>query len=310
MDSPFDVVADPARRRLLDALRQAPRPVGELAAVTGSSQPSASRHLLRIPRETVAATCHTAGVTGCTRFARGFAELADWLTPTRVPAPARASVGYAAIALRSSCARPSRFSRRSNRPAHSELFRSTTASAPAPTGPRARARARPAPGTRSRLDAVRRARPPAPAPAPSPRARPGRARRTTSALRHGLLPARADTARAAAPDPRGPSRRGRPPAAAPPGGGPACSGRRRRSASARAGDRRQATTPRPTRAGRSACVAVSSSTACSEITAAHSGLIPSGVVIPRRRPAGSSAAGAFGRRRAAPARRGCAPAAA
>ncbi len=81
MDSPFDVVAEPARRRLLDALRQAPRPVGELAAATGLSQPSASRHL-RILREAGLVTCRTAGRHRVYEVRpQGFAELADWLTP-------------------------------------------------------------------------------------------------------------------------------------------------------------------------------------------------------------------------------------
>ncbi len=81
MDSPFDVVADPARRRLLDALRQAPRPVGELAAATGLSQPSASRHL-RILREAGLVTFRTAGHHRVYEVRpQGFTELADWLTP-------------------------------------------------------------------------------------------------------------------------------------------------------------------------------------------------------------------------------------
>ena len=81
MDSPFDVVADPARRRLLDALRQAPRPVGELAAATNLSQPSTSRHL-RILREAGLVRCRTAGRHRVYEVRpQGFAELADWLTP-------------------------------------------------------------------------------------------------------------------------------------------------------------------------------------------------------------------------------------
>ena len=81
MDSPFDVVADPARRRLLDVLRQAPRPVGELAAATGLSQPSTSRHL-RILREAGLVTCRSAGRHRLYEVRpQGFAELADWLTP-------------------------------------------------------------------------------------------------------------------------------------------------------------------------------------------------------------------------------------
>jgi DNA-binding transcriptional ArsR family regulator len=46
----FEVVAEPARRELLDVLVSGPKAVGELAAMTGLSQPNTSRHL-RILRE-------------------------------------------------------------------------------------------------------------------------------------------------------------------------------------------------------------------------------------------------------------------
>lgn len=46
----FDVVAEPARRRILDLLRERPRPVGELVAALGLSQPGVSKHL-RVLRE-------------------------------------------------------------------------------------------------------------------------------------------------------------------------------------------------------------------------------------------------------------------
>jgi DNA-binding transcriptional ArsR family regulator len=41
----FDVLAQPARRRILDLLRERPRPVGELVARLGLSQPGTSKHL-------------------------------------------------------------------------------------------------------------------------------------------------------------------------------------------------------------------------------------------------------------------------
>ena len=81
MNSAFDVVVDPARRRLLDVLLHAPRPVGELAAATGLSQPNTSRHL-RILREAGLVTCRAAGRHRIYELRpQGFAELADWLTP-------------------------------------------------------------------------------------------------------------------------------------------------------------------------------------------------------------------------------------
>jgi DNA-binding transcriptional ArsR family regulator len=41
----FDVLAEPNRRRILDLLRQAERPVGELVRELGVSQPAVSKHL-------------------------------------------------------------------------------------------------------------------------------------------------------------------------------------------------------------------------------------------------------------------------
>ncbi len=46
----FEVLADPARRAILDLLRERPRPVGELTAELGLSQPGTSKHL-RVLRE-------------------------------------------------------------------------------------------------------------------------------------------------------------------------------------------------------------------------------------------------------------------
>jgi DNA-binding transcriptional ArsR family regulator len=45
MATTFDVVAEPMRRRILDLLRERPRPVGELVGLLGISQPGVSKHL-------------------------------------------------------------------------------------------------------------------------------------------------------------------------------------------------------------------------------------------------------------------------
>jgi DNA-binding transcriptional ArsR family regulator len=50
MATTFDVVAEPMRRRILDLLRERPRPVGELVDLLGLSQPGVSKHL-RVLRE-------------------------------------------------------------------------------------------------------------------------------------------------------------------------------------------------------------------------------------------------------------------
>jgi DNA-binding transcriptional ArsR family regulator len=81
--TPFEVVAEPARRELLDALLSGPRTVGELAHSAGLSQPNTSRHL-RILRE--------AGIVACRPDAQRrlyelrperLLELDRWLAPYR-----------------------------------------------------------------------------------------------------------------------------------------------------------------------------------------------------------------------------------
>ncbi len=77
----FEVVAEPARRQLLDLLIRGPRAVGQLVAETGLSQPNTSRHL-RILREAGLVESHTVGQRRLyTLRGEGFAELARWLTP-------------------------------------------------------------------------------------------------------------------------------------------------------------------------------------------------------------------------------------
>ncbi len=50
MIAPFEVLAEPNRRRILDLLREADRPVGDLVGALAVSQPAVSKHL-RILRE-------------------------------------------------------------------------------------------------------------------------------------------------------------------------------------------------------------------------------------------------------------------
>ena len=45
MSTTFEVIAEPARRQILDLLRERPHAVGELVRETGLSQPNTSRHL-------------------------------------------------------------------------------------------------------------------------------------------------------------------------------------------------------------------------------------------------------------------------
>jgi DNA-binding transcriptional ArsR family regulator len=79
--SAFEVVAEPARRQLLDLLIHGPRAVGELVTVTGLSQPNTSRHL-RILREAGLVEVRAEGRRRVYALrGEGFAELARWLTP-------------------------------------------------------------------------------------------------------------------------------------------------------------------------------------------------------------------------------------
>ena len=50
MATTFTVLAEPARRRILDLLLEKPRPVGELTQQLGLTQPGTSKHL-RVLRE-------------------------------------------------------------------------------------------------------------------------------------------------------------------------------------------------------------------------------------------------------------------
>ena len=50
MASTWTALADPQRRAMLELLRERPRPVGELTAALGLSQPGTSKHL-RVLRE-------------------------------------------------------------------------------------------------------------------------------------------------------------------------------------------------------------------------------------------------------------------
>jgi DNA-binding transcriptional ArsR family regulator len=81
MRNAFEVVAEPARRRILDLLRRNACTVGELVSATGMSQPNTSRHL-RILRDAGLVQSRAAGQRRVYELrGEGFAELARWMTP-------------------------------------------------------------------------------------------------------------------------------------------------------------------------------------------------------------------------------------
>ena len=83
MPNVLEVLAEPHRRRILDALRQGELPVGGLVQQLGSSQPLVSKHL-RVLRE---AGLVEARVDGQRRLYRlrpePLVELDAWLEPYR-----------------------------------------------------------------------------------------------------------------------------------------------------------------------------------------------------------------------------------
>ncbi len=83
MQTTFEVLAEPSRRKILDLLRERPRRVGELVELVGMSQPGVSKHL-RVLRD--------ASLVGVRRDAQRrwyelrpepLSEIEAWLEPYR-----------------------------------------------------------------------------------------------------------------------------------------------------------------------------------------------------------------------------------
>src|SRR5215218_7380900 len=81
--SAFAAVSDPARRRILELLRERERPVGELVERLKLSQPGVSKHL-RVLREAGLVRVRPEGQRRWYGLrAEPLAELDAWLTPYR-----------------------------------------------------------------------------------------------------------------------------------------------------------------------------------------------------------------------------------
>jgi DNA-binding transcriptional ArsR family regulator len=79
----FDVVAEPNRRRILDLLCEAERPVGELVGALSLSQPAVSKHL-RVLREAGLVEVRIDAQRRLYRLrAEPLREIDEWLTPYR-----------------------------------------------------------------------------------------------------------------------------------------------------------------------------------------------------------------------------------
>ena len=81
--TPFEAIAEPNRRRLLDLLRTGERPAGDLVEATGLSQPGVSKHL-KLLREAGLVSVRPDGQRRLYRLEAGeLAELDAWLKPFR-----------------------------------------------------------------------------------------------------------------------------------------------------------------------------------------------------------------------------------
>lgn len=81
--SPFEALAEPNRRRILDLLREGQRPAGELVDALGLSQPGVSKHLKTL-REAGLVKVTADGQRRLYRIApETLAEVDAWLLPYR-----------------------------------------------------------------------------------------------------------------------------------------------------------------------------------------------------------------------------------
>lgn len=81
--SPFEALAEPNRRRILDVLREGERPAGDLVEALAISQPGVSKHL-KLLREAGLVSVRADGQRRLYRLEPGgLADLEAWLTPYR-----------------------------------------------------------------------------------------------------------------------------------------------------------------------------------------------------------------------------------
>lgn len=83
MASPFAVLAEPARRHILDLLLERPRMVGELTEELGLSQPGTSKHLRVLREAGLVAVRRDAQRRWYELRAAPLVEVDEWLEPYR-----------------------------------------------------------------------------------------------------------------------------------------------------------------------------------------------------------------------------------
>ena len=81
--TPFEAVAEPSRRAILDILRAGERPAGDLVSALALSQPGVSKHL-KLLREAGLVSVRVDGQRRLHRLQpQGLKELEAWLAPYR-----------------------------------------------------------------------------------------------------------------------------------------------------------------------------------------------------------------------------------
>jgi len=81
--TPFEAVAEPSRRAILDILRAGERPAGDLVSALALSQPGVSKHL-KLLREAGLVSVRADGQRRLYRLQpQGLKELEAWLAPYR-----------------------------------------------------------------------------------------------------------------------------------------------------------------------------------------------------------------------------------
>ena len=81
--TPFEALAEPNRRRILDVLRDGERPAGDLVEALALSQPGVSKHL-KLLREAGLVSVRADGQRRLYRLEPdGLADLEAWLRPYR-----------------------------------------------------------------------------------------------------------------------------------------------------------------------------------------------------------------------------------
>ncbi|MDG4830957.1 metalloregulator ArsR/SmtB family transcription factor [Solwaraspora sp. WMMD1047] len=83
MSAPFDVLAEPVRRRILDLLRERPHLVGELTEQLGLTQPGTSKHLRVLRRAGLVKVRADAQRRWYELCPEPLAEVDAWLAPYR-----------------------------------------------------------------------------------------------------------------------------------------------------------------------------------------------------------------------------------